>query len=322
MTPILPAALREGAAKLIERVSSAELARRSAQISESYRGGGGTAHAIRDDADIASYLAVRMPATYAAMAAALGAVHEHAAEFAPETLLDVGSGPGTASWAGVLLWPGLRDIAMLDRNEALLSVAKRLCAESPHAGLREARSVTGDIAALTGQFDVVLAGYAIAEVPEASLATAIDALWNVCAGLLVIVEPGTPQGFARIHAARIRLLELGARIVAPCPGAYACPIVAPDWCHFSVRLPRSRAHLKAKGASVPFEDERFSYVAVARDTVPISLPSARVVSEPHLAKPGVRLRLCTDAKIAERMIPRRDKPAHKHAAKLKWGDAF
>jgi ribosomal protein RSM22 (predicted rRNA methylase) len=322
VTPILPPFLREGAAKLIERVSSAGLARASAQLSESYRGGAGTERAIKDEADIASYLAARMPATYAAMAAALGTVQAQAPKFAPETLLDVGAGPGTASWAAMSSWPGLRGITMFDRHVALLSVAKTLCADSPHAALREARSVTGDIVALAGQYDVVLAGYAIAEVPAVSLAHALDVLWNVCAGLLVIVEPGTPQGFMRIMAARRRLLECGARIVAPCPGAYACPIVWPDWCHFSVRLPRSRAHLKAKGASVPFEDERFSYLAAARDTVPMSLPSARIVSEPGHAKPGVTLRLCGDGRIEERIIPRRDKLAHKQAAKLKWGDAF
>ena len=37
-----------------------------------------------------------------------------------------------------------------------------------------------------------------------------------------------------------------------------------DWCHFSVRLPRSREHMHAKRAKVPFEDERFAYLAVSR----------------------------------------------------------
>ena len=39
---------------------------------------------------------------------------------------------------------------------------------------------------------------------------------------------------------------------------------APDWCHFTQRLPRSRAHKQIKGAELPFEDEKFSYVALTR----------------------------------------------------------
>ena len=41
-------------------------------------------------------------------------------------------------------------------------------------------------------------------------------------------------------------------------------LLAPDWCHFTQRLPRSRAHKQIKEADVPFEDEKFSYVALTR----------------------------------------------------------
>ena len=42
---------------------------------------------------------------------------------------------------------------------------------------------------------------------------------------------------------------------------------APDWCHFTQRLPRSRAHKQVKGAELPFEDEKFAYVALTRTAV-------------------------------------------------------
>ena len=52
-----------------------------------------------------------------------------------------------------------------------------------------------------------------------------------------------------------------------------------DWCHFSERLQRSRDHMIAKGARVPFEDERYAYVAVSR--VPVVHPaSARIIKPP------------------------------------------
>jgi ribosomal protein RSM22 (predicted rRNA methylase) len=118
------------------------------------------------------------------------------------------------------------------------------------------------------------------------------------------------------------LLSAGARIVAPCPAAYPCPIVSPDWCHFAERLPRSRAHMRAKAASVPFEDEKFSYLAVAREGIELAPAEARIVAPPHVGKPGVRLRLCTQATIADRMVLKRDKDVYKSVSRKTWGDAL
>jgi hypothetical protein len=42
------------------------------------------------------------------------------------------------------------------------------------------------------------------------------------------------------------------------------PLIAPDWCHFTQRLQRSRAHKHLKAADLPYEDEKFSYVILAR----------------------------------------------------------
>jgi len=323
VTPNLPADLREGVNRLVERFGTAELARRMSALSEAYRRGLDSGLAITGDADAAAYVAARLPATYAAMAVALGRVAEHAPAFVPQTLLDVGAGPGSASWAAASIWQGIASITMVDRDRRLLTVARVLCERSGIAALREAWMLVRDMDALgaTETYDAVIAGYAVTELPSAALDAGLAALWNACGGVLVIVEPGTPEGFARILRARAFLLSQGARILAPCPGSYACPIVAPDWCHFRVRLPRSRAHMRAKGASVPFEDEKFSYLAVARDHVAIALPAGRIVAEPRAAKPGVTLRVCGDGAIGERLAPRRDKINHKRAAKAKWGDA-
>jgi ribosomal protein RSM22 (predicted rRNA methylase) len=171
-------------------------------------------------------------------------------------------------------------------------------------------------------YDLILAGYTFAEVPEQTRDRVLATLWNACGGVLVIVEPGTPAGFATILACRTALLALGARIIAPCAGAHACPIVAPDWCHFAERLPRSRAHMRAKDATVPFEDEKFSYVAVAREGIEIAPIEARILAVPHTTKPGTRLKLCTLSGLADRIVLKRDKPAYKAVSRKGWGDSL
>lgn len=319
MTPILPTPLRLAAARLIERIGLKELAAKSAMVSDHYRRGLDSARAIGDDGDVSAYLAARMPATFAAMTSVLSRIGGHAPGFAPKTLLDAGAGPGTASWAAAEQWSSLQQVTMIECNARMLAAARSLCQSANVSALRDASLVAGEIATLDAvqTYDLVLAGYAVAEMHE-PIEPVLGRLWGACNGILVIVEPGTPSGFARILQCRAHLLKLGARMLAPCPGDYPCPN---DWCHFSVRLPRTRGHMRAKGAKVPFEDEKYSYLAAARDRVLLTPAQARIVAEPRVTKPGVTLRLCANGEIAERFVARRDKPAFKQAAKLSWGDA-
>ena len=316
-SPALPSDLRESMEQLLRNVPQRTLAARASEISEAYRTGRGSDVTIRDSAAAAAYLAVRLPATYAAIAAALDSVVASAPNFAPQSLLDFGAGPGTASWAAAQIWPSLRNIAMHDRNASLLSAAKHLSHTSSVPALQAAQILTSLEPSAT--YDAVLAGYVFAELPAPEVTQMAKRLWDACRGILVIIEPGTPAGFERIRLIREMLLSLDAHMAAPCPGSYPCPIAQPDWCHFSVRLPRSRTHLRVKGADVPFEDEKFSYVAFARETVALRSIDARILARPHVMKPGIRFKLCTADGIVDRTVARRD-PAYKAATKKTWGD--
>ena len=80
-------------------------------------------------------------------------------------------------------------------------------------------------------------------------------MWAKTRDTLLVVEPGTPAGYARIIALRDHLIALGAHVAAPCPHDGQCPLQPPDWCHFSQRLQRTRAHMQVKGAELPFEEQ-------------------------------------------------------------------
>ena len=324
MTPDLPATLRAAIDRALEGVPRKGLAERAARTSRAYRAGQPSSAVIREPDDALAYALTRLPATYAACAAVLAEAARRAPDFAPASLLDAGAGTGAASWAAVDTWPRLAALTWLDASSLFLALARQLAAAGPRA-LRGAQSLRGDLTA-PGPWpraDLVTASYALAEIAADRQISTIIELWTACDGLLVLVEPGTPAGYGRILAARKALVDIGATAIAPCPHQAACPLLGEDWCHMSVRLPRSRDHQLAKGAEVPFEDERFSYLIAARPGVSLGPARPRILASPRTGKPGIALKLCgLDGALEHRLIPKRDKVAYAAVRRLGWGDVL
>src|ERR1700733_4841950 len=120
--PDLPAELKTALDSKLQGFSRNDAAARAASISKTYRDGGGSG-AIRSEADALAYALARMPATYTAVVASLNALREVTPDFAPKSLLDVGAGPGTASWAAAEEFSSLQDFTLLDANRALRALA-------------------------------------------------------------------------------------------------------------------------------------------------------------------------------------------------------
>lgn len=320
-TAALPAGLAAAIAAQLERRPRKALADSARRLSESYRARKPTTEAIRDETDALAYALTRMPATYAAVVSALGKVAAEQPDFAPRSLLDVGSGLGAAAYAAAEIWPGLDAVEMLDRSPAFLTLAGALSAESGVGPVAAGRITAGDMTRLGADAaprDLVTAAYALTELAESELDAVLDALWARTGGALAIVEPGTPRDYARLMRLRDRLLAQGAVILAPCPHGEACPLAPSDWCHFSVRLPRSREHKALKGADAPFEDEKFSFLVAARRGL---APAGRVLAPARHGKAGVTLKLCESAGLREIFLPKRAKASYERFRKKDWGDA-
>ena len=74
-----------------------------------------------------------------------------------------------------------------------------------------------------------------------------------------------------------------------------------------------------KSADVPWEDEKFIYVAVSRHRGP--LPNARVIAPPQVRGGTVSLKLCKDSgHAATQLLSRRQGEAYRQARRLQWGD--
>jgi ribosomal protein RSM22 (predicted rRNA methylase) len=319
-SPDLPAELRSALEARLQGVSRNEAAARAAAISKTYRDGGGSG-AIKSETDALAYVLARMPATYAAVIASLNALCEVRPNFEPSSLLDVGAGPGTATWASAEVFPSLRSFALLDANDALRALALELARDS--ARLREVSYDRGEARASLAKAeaaDLVVASYMIGELRDAEQQAVAALMWEKTRDTLLIVEPGTPAGYGRIIALRERLIASGAHVAAPCPHDGRCPLAAPDWCHFTQRLQRSRAHKQVKGVELPFEDEKFSYVALTRE--PVTRHPARVLAQPVVTKVEVSAKLCTRQGLAMSKVPRRDREAYAVARRWRWGDGL
>jgi ribosomal protein RSM22 (predicted rRNA methylase) len=318
----LPPDLRSALDKLAHGKSRREFAQRAETISQRYRAGVGSREAIRNSDDALAYAFTRLPATYAATAAALAAVGDAWPQFLPRSLLDAGAGPGTGAWAAVEQFAELGDIRLVDENPHLRALALQALQTSADPALCQATYDQGDFSAIVrdgAAADLVIASYLIGELAPDRLPRLAEALWSTVAGMLLVVEPGTPAGFSRIRALRAHLVAQGAHVVAPCPHDRACPIVDPDWCHFSQRLNRSRAHRQVKGADLSYEDEKFSYVALARER-PRRF-GARVLAHPRVGKAEVSAKLCTPEGIVTATAARRDPARYKAQKAWRWGDA-
>jgi ribosomal protein RSM22 (predicted rRNA methylase) len=318
-SPDLPAELKAALDARLQGLSRNDAAGRAALISQTYRDGGGSG-TIRTEIDALAYALVRMPATYAAVTASLNALREITPHFAPASLLDVGAGPGTATWAAAEAFPSLKTFTLLDANHALRALALDIGRGSVR--LREMTYQRGDARAALADAeaaDLVVASYMIAEVSDAEQGALTELMWTKTRDTMLIVEPGTPAGYARILAARRQLIASGAHVAAPCPHDGECPLTAPDWCHFTQRLPRSRAHKQLKSAELPYEDEKFIYVALTR--APVARHPARVLAQPDVNKVEVTAKLCTAEGLVLARIPRRAKGDYSAARRWRWGDA-
>jgi ribosomal protein RSM22 (predicted rRNA methylase) len=315
----LPPALRIAIDRALSGIAVSEIAERATALSLRYRDErrDGKSHvATREDA--LAYLATRLPATYAAVHAALAATAGVCPEFAPRTALDVGAGPGTVLWAAADCWNCLEDVTLTEVSPLFAAVGQQLAIDAalPRNTWRTADIVTNEIENAT--YDLVTAAYVFNELAPPVRPRVLQRLWHATTQILVIVEPGTPAGWQRILDIRSQLIAAGGHVVAPCPHDRACPLQSPDWCHFAQRVARSRLHRQAKGADVPWEDEKFSYVAVSRR--PLVHAAQRVIARPRKAGGHVTLKLCRlDGTASAQVVSRREGELFKHARRCDWG---
>lgn len=309
----------------IARHPGAELARAARLITEQYRDRergerASPAPLLSTAVQRAAYLAMRMPATYAAVSAALHAVREAAPDLGPFSVLDLGAGPATATLAAHALFPSLSSATLIERGPHLERFARAALAATP---LRNAEIITADLTSVKlPAADLVLCAYTLNELAPSAVTALIESAWSAAKLAFVVIEPGSRAGFANILTLRRFLIaQDDAHLAAPCPGTMPCPLAQRgDWCHFAARVQRSALHRRLKQGELSYEDEKFSYVAALKTAT--SPADARIVRRPEKLKGHTKLTLCTPAGLQLTTITRKDGDQYKLARDADWGDRF
>ena len=316
----LPYSLKNAIELRTKDISTAELIKTSEDISNKYRNESGRGkRLIVKDIEALVYSIVRMPATFGSISSVLQYVLEKN-DYDIKTVLDVGAGTGAATWAAMEVIDNIESVTCIEREEAMMSLGKSLMEEEEFYNRiswinSDARNMN-----LSQNYDLIIASYALNELTESDRETVIKNLWKHTKKLLVIIEPGTPVAFSHIKSIRNNILAEGGNIIAPCPHSMECPMEEDNWCHFSSRVSRTKLHKLLKGGEVPYEDEKFSYVAFSKDES--QLCHGRILRHPIIESGRVTLQLCTEAGLETKMITKKQKDLFKTSRKAKAGDSF
>jgi len=272
---------------------------------------------LTENNEAVAYSVVRMPATYGAVYSAL----KHTlnlVDYNIESLLDVGAGTGAASWAVDSLID-LKSVVCLEREKAMREIGEKMMLEGSEV-LKKSRWVEYDLTkgSIAEKADLVIASYVLNELSDEERIKAVDKLWNAANKIALIIEPGTPVGYSHLKKIREYLIDKGAHIAAPCPHENKCPLEENDWCHFTCRVQRSKLHRQLKEGEVPYEDEKFAYLAVTREKC--GNAAARILRHPIVAKGRITVEVCSTDGVKKVNIFKRDGDLYKKARKAQCGD--
>ena len=311
----VPEELKENINKLLEKNQINKILEDAQNVSDRYRRNEGIGkRLLTKESEAVSYAISRMPATYAAVSSVLEQILDSYHE-SLTSIIDVGAGTGAAVWA-INDRTKSNDIKCLEREESMISIGKKLM---KNTDLNDVKWDKFDILKddIKENGDVVISSYMINELPKEEREKAVKKMWNATNKLLVIIEPGTPAGFANILEIRNNILNLGGNIVAPCCCIGKCPIAKDDWCAFYTRIARSSIHRQTKNGTLGYEDEKFSYIAFSK--VPVDNKGERILRHPQINSGYVKVKVCTSNGIEEKTYSKKDKEIYKKVRKMNAG---
>ena len=313
----IPNLLENAIEEKLNHVKLAELKQYASKLSEKYMYQERTGNTLLNtELEALAYSIMRMPATYGAVYTALKNTLERT-NCQINSILDIGAGTGAATWAINELLE-TNNIKCFERERIMLELGKDFMSQNPN--LKDVSWEYIDIVkdTLEVKADLVITSYMLNEIKQEERKEVIHKLIGSTNHILVIIEPGTPEGFKNIKEVQKIAIDNGLYVVAPCTWQGICSLSDDDWCHSIVRMERTKVHKLLKNAELPYEDEKFSYIAISKEFYDNS--GIRILRHPIIEKGKITLKVCNNGKIEKMVITKKDKELFKNVKKKKCGD--
>ncbi|CDQ67346.1 unnamed protein product [Oncorhynchus mykiss] len=283
------------------------------------------------------YMVAKLAGGYAAVKRVLNEIKKRDPSFSPHSLLDFGSGLGTAVWASHSFWGDtLKEMVCVDNSGAMNTIADRLLRGSSEKDepvikqvyFRQFLPVSPKV-----QFDLVVGAFSLSELAsQKEREDAILTLWRKTSSYLVLVENGTKEGHQILMDARDILLKKQERtahdprrpsVFAPCPHESPCPKL--------FQLPLVPCNFSQAYSPLPLPGvpdrltERFSYLVLSRTDWAggEGLDWARLTA-PVLRRPRhVHCQVCCSSGEIKRVVVtahRHGRDVYRCARSSDWGD--
>lgn len=275
---------------------------------------------FQNELEVKAYAAARMPATFAAISRTLAELPE---DFSPTSILDLGAGTGAASLAVLHYFPHMKLLTLVEQDAHALDAAKQLIQSVWSSGGRSefCQEKLGHYSYEKPQ-DLVILSYVLNELPLLEQKKILQNVLATQSSYVLILMPGTPLCFQQLLHLRQLAIDLNYSIMAPCSHQQTCPMASTpsNWCHFAVRLARSRSHRLFKSADLNFEDEKFCYLLLSK--APDTSKASRIVKKPIHRSGHSIFDICEPSELKRVVIGRKHKTLYKTATKLSWGDVL
>ncbi len=280
---------------------------------------------LQDYTDALSYVALRAPATYTQIYSTLATIKEVAPSFKPTSILDIGSGPGVGMWAAQTIYPQIEDITNIDQNKNVIALGKEIAASTniptnivwKHADVKSGLEKNGNT------YDIILLANILNELHPRDRERLIGLAFNLCKGVLIIIEPGTPNGSTIVQSAAKSLSRTGTLLAPYINNSF----VENDtfWMHFSKRFMRPeftrriRQYMRDDMLSASnIEEAKFAYVAIGKQESK-NKSWGRCIGSVRIQKGFLEVPILTADQIMQIKVLKRNKKQYTIAKNLTWG---
>jgi len=330
----LPNEILDKIIEISDNMSKNEISKDFRNISDKYIGDKKGQSLLNKSNEAIAYAIARMPATYVATMTAFKQIltknklkeNLNLNEF--ETVIDVGAGTGSATLAICEMFTP-KKVICLEKEDVMIELGSKLLSESENKVVKNVDWKKFDIMDASKinfcqkKADVVVTSYMLNEFGDGDVLKVVDSLWQMTEKLLVIIDPGTPKDYERLIKIKEFLENNGGFIIAPCTTCEKCGLPETDWCNFSCRVERTKLQKDVKLGTVPYEDEKFTYLAVSKIKYDEKNEKiARIIRHPLIKSNMVEVKLCLEGKIYNKIYTKKDKEIYKLVRKAKVGDVI